>query len=97
MQTDTTTLHQQNQVPVIARAGCVDALTPNQQRASYAQGALEASLHHDADDPCGVLDLLSDLMHLCHEQGYDFAELLRIATDNFNAEVMDAELSGRAA
>jgi hypothetical protein len=72
-------------------------LTPNQQRGSYAAEALKLAKHYEADDPSGVQDLLSDLMHLCHGQGYDFTEVLRVATDNFNAEVMDEEFEGRAA
>lgn len=72
-------------------------MTPNQQRASYAADLLAASEHYDGTDPTGLQDLLSDLMHLCNGKGYDFAEILRVAADNFSAEVMDAEFEGRAA
>ena len=67
-------------------------LTPNQQRASYAAEALKSSEHYATGDQIGARDLLSDLMHLCSGKGYDFADLLRMATDNFNSEVMDGEL-----
>lgn len=69
----------------------------NQLRAGYAAELLSAGRHYQDDDPVGVQDLLSDLMHFCQGKGYDFSELLRVATDNFNSEVMDAEFEGRAA
>lgn len=70
--------------------------TPNQQRASYAAELLEGSRHYDANDRVGVQDILSDLMHLCNGKEWDFTEILRVATDNFNAEVMDGEFAGRS-
>lgn len=69
--------------------------TPNQQRASYAADLLEHSDHYDATDLSGIHDLLSDLMHLCNGKAWDFIDILRVATDNFNAEVMDKESNGR--
>jgi hypothetical protein len=71
--------------------------TPNQQRAGYAAELIEGSRHYEPSDPSGVQDLLSDLMHLCRGREYDFTEILRMATANFNAEVMDEESKGRAA
>ena len=43
----------------------------------------------------GVQDLLSDLMHLCERNDWDFTELLRVATENFNAELIDPECNGQ--
>ena len=74
--------------------------TPNQQRASYARDALKFSEHYSGyneNDSCAVQDLLSDLMHLCNGKEWDFGEILRVATNNFNAEVMDEEAEGMAA
>jgi hypothetical protein len=65
--------------------------TKNGQRAEYALEALSSSQHYDDSDLCGVQDLLSDLMHLCNQKEWDFPELLRVATDNFNAELLDPE------
>jgi hypothetical protein len=52
---------------------------------------LVAKAYND-DEETNVRDLLSDLMHLCEYRNYDFTEQLRIATDNFNAELWDADL-----
>ena len=73
--------------------------TPNQQRATYTAELIDGSrhYHHGADDTTGVQDLLSDLMHLCRERGWDFTDILQSATNNFNSEVMDVEFGGRAA
>jgi hypothetical protein len=78
-------------------SGSLADVTPNEQRAGYAADALASSPHYDADDSSGVQDLLSDLMHLCRVRGYDFDDLLRVAADNFNAEVVDPEFEGGAA
>jgi hypothetical protein len=67
-------------------------LTPNQQRTRYVTDMLAINEHYGDTEPQNIQDLLSDLMHLCNGKGYDFSELLRVATDNFNGEVMDAEL-----
>jgi hypothetical protein len=67
----------------------------NSQRAAYAHELLSGSEHHDATEPSGVQDLLSDLMHLCERNDWDFAELLRVATDNFNAELLDPECNSK--
>lgn len=69
---------------------------PNQQRARFVTDMLAINEHYGDTEPTNVQDLLSDLMHLCRGKGYDFTEILRVATDNFNAEVMDAECDGRA-
>src|SRR5882724_4266214 len=71
--------------------------TPNQQRASYVTDMLAINEHYGDTEPTNLQDLLSDLMHLCRGKGYDFAEILRVAGDNFNAEVMDAEFEGKTA
>ena len=82
---------QANIITVTRDRGSMTDPTPNQQRASYAAQIIEGSRHYEADDQVGVQDLLSDLMHLCNGKEWDFTEILRIATDNFNAEVMDKE------
>lgn len=69
--------------------------TGNGQRAEYALEILSNSRHYDETDPSGLQDLLSDLMHLCERNGWDFTDLLRVATDNFNAELMDPECNGQ--
>jgi hypothetical protein len=71
--------------------------TPNQQRASYVTDMLAINEHYGDTEQTNLQDLLSDLMHLCWGKGYDFTDILRVATDNFNAEVMDAKCEGRAA
>jgi hypothetical protein len=68
--------------------------TGNDQRAAYAHELLSGSHHYDPAEPHGIQDLLSDLMHLCERNEWDFADLLRIATDNFNAELLDPECNG---
>lgn len=37
-------------------------------------------------DESNLRDLLTDLMLLCDAEGFDFANELRIATDNYDAE-----------
>jgi hypothetical protein len=71
--------------------------TPNQQRSRYVTDMLAINEHYGDTEPTNLQDLLSDLMHLCRGKSYDFTEILRVATDNFNAEVMDAECEGKAA
>ena len=70
--------------------------TSNQQRSGYATEVLDSSRLYGSD-PEGIQDMLSDMMHLCRSKGYDFAEILRAATSNFNAEVMDPEFESEAA
>lgn len=38
-----------------------------------------------------VTDCIADLMHLCHQQGYEWPECFERAAMHFNAEVMGGE------
>jgi hypothetical protein len=41
----------------------------------------------ESDRETAVRDMLADLMHLSDEYGIDFQDQLRIATDNYDAEL----------
>ena len=64
----------------------------NEERAERANQAIE--LYQKLvgeDDPMDLAgDLLSDLMHLAHQKGWDFEKMMTTAEVNFNEEV-DAE------
>jgi hypothetical protein len=36
-----------------------------------------------------ITDLIADLQHLCDEQGIEFAEVLRVAEDHYQAELAE--------
>ncbi len=40
----------------------------------------------DADERSALRDVLTDIIHLCEEKGYDFNDLLRGAGEVFNEE-----------
>lgn len=63
----------------------------NNQRASWAKEAILAHVGSRGDTPdteevTGVVDLLSDLMHLCDEAGLDFDKALETARCHYEAE-----------
>lgn len=49
-------------------------------------------LYDDRGDDCNVIDILTDLRHLCDVQEWDFAELDRIAYEHYIEEKASGEL-----
>ena len=59
----------------------------NETRINRAITALEAAYKEEDDDlPSNTIDLLTDLMHLCKQQGIEFQKCLLSAEVNFEAE-----------
>jgi hypothetical protein len=59
----------------------------NEMRINRAITALEAAYSEGKDDLVSRLnDLLTDLMHLCNQQGIEFQKCLLVAEVNFEAE-----------
>ncbi len=58
----------------------------NETRINRAITALEAYSEEDDDLPSNVIDLLTDLMHLCKQQEIDFQGCLLSAEINFESE-----------
>lgn len=66
----------------------------NDQRASWAKEAVMAHVGArgdtpDTDEKTGVVDLLTDLMHLCDEAGLDFDAALEAARSHYEAETWE--------
>lgn len=60
----------------------------NTTRANWAGEAVEAYLaESEPDNEAAVRDLISDLLHLLHQSGFDAMEELRIAGENFCSEI----------
>ena len=53
--------------------------------------SLKAELERLCDD-CNVIDLLTDVRHLCDVQGWNFAELDRTAYQHYIREIASGEL-----
>ncbi len=58
----------------------------NETRRNRAITALEAYSEEDDDLASNITDLLTDLMHLCKQQGIEFQGCLLSAEVNFEAE-----------
>lgn len=58
----------------------------NMDRAMTAMDALYAAVPDPIDFPTNIVDLTSDLMHLCRMNGVDFTELYRQALVHHHAE-----------
>lgn len=49
-------------------------------------------LYDEFGDDCNVIDLLTDVRHLCDVQGWNFAELDRTAYQHYIREIASGEL-----
>ena len=58
----------------------------NEMRISRAITALESYSEEEDDFTSRINDLLTDLMHLCNQQGIEFQKCLLVAEVNFEAE-----------
>jgi hypothetical protein len=59
----------------------------NEMRINRAITALQAAYEEEEDDLASrINDLLTDLMHLCKQQGIEFQRCLLCAEVNFEAE-----------
>jgi len=59
----------------------------NEMRINRAITALEAAYSGEEDDLVSrINDLLTDIMHLCRQQGIDFHGCLTVAEVNFESE-----------
>ena len=58
----------------------------NETRINRAVTALEAYSGDDDDLASNIIDLLTDLMHFCEQQGIEFHGCLLIAEVNFESE-----------
>lgn len=68
----------------------------NEDHCNHAVTALfafanESGQNMSDGEPVIIQDLLTDLMHLCRRQGYDFREILDIAERRFTEEVFEEE------
>jgi hypothetical protein len=59
----------------------------NAERAARAEAALTSYEGFEEDEPhLALQDFLSDVMHLCDRERWDFDDVLRMASGNWNAE-----------
>ncbi|MGA3117666.1 MAG: hypothetical protein ABSF90_24930 [Syntrophobacteraceae bacterium] len=58
----------------------------NEMRINRAISALDAYSEEEDDLVSKISDLLSDLMHLCRQQGIEFQRCLTVAEVNFESE-----------
>lgn len=58
----------------------------NEIRINRAFSALEAYSEEDDDLASNIIDLLTDLMHLCRQQGIEFQGCLLSAEIHFESE-----------
>jgi len=58
----------------------------NEVRINRASSALEPYSEEDDDLSSTIIDLLTDLMHLCKQQGIEFRGCLLSAEVNFESE-----------
>jgi hypothetical protein len=58
----------------------------NEMRINRAFTALETCSEEEDDLISKINDLLTDLMHLCNQQGIEFQKCLLVAEVNFEAE-----------
>lgn len=58
----------------------------NEMRINRAFSALEAYSEEDEDPASNIIDLLTDLMHMCKQQGIEFQGCLLSAEVNFESE-----------
>jgi hypothetical protein len=61
----------------------------NQARAHSAETAIECVYNEEYSEQGSdedVIDVLTDLLHLCNRDGYDFGELLKMAKVHYKAE-----------
>ena len=60
----------------------------NKTRGGWARAALAAfaQAKGEVQDEADIRDLLTDLLHLCEEDGINFTHELDMATDNYHAE-----------
>lgn len=65
----------------------------NIDRAGWAETALKAFEKVTGSDAKeeGVRDLLADMMHYCDVNDIDFANELRVATDNYDEEITEEQ------
>lgn len=61
-------------------------MSENVRRAERAASALE-EYDLETEGECAVIDLLTDLRHLCRFNRYDFDRLLSTSENHFNEEV----------
>ena len=57
----------------------------NKQRIEIALSALEGTPEYDKSED-NIVDLIADLLHLAHAQGFDTEAITRMATNHFEAE-----------
>lgn len=69
----------------------------NAERAAHAREALDT--HYNDEPRTDVIDLIVDLRHYCRAERLDFAYLVTLAADHFDAEVTpdDIEVTSREA
>ena len=66
----------------------------NQRRAASALAACKAAEVEFVEgklEPCGITDLLSNMMHLCEQEGIDFDAQLESARGHYEAEQGDGD------
>jgi hypothetical protein len=93
----TTLSKHQKHVAALQRAALTDEpnadgfTSPNTcaRRANAALSAYVVEYGDPQDDRCSIQDLVSDIMHLCNAQGWDWRDVERMARSNHNAEVAE--------
>ena len=63
-----------------------ESILSNEDRANYAHKVLSISPYDEGSEEEGIIDLLTNLMHLCRRDGYDFDKLLGSARRHFHVE-----------
>lgn len=69
----------------------------NKDRAQRMQTALYVYSHNLGEggrvDSDTIRDILADLMHYCNQNDIPFTEELRVATDNYEAEILEETIT----
>jgi len=63
-----------------------DGIITNEERCNFVMGLFDVSPYDEDAEDGSIIDILTDLQHLCAQQGWDFEEKLRTARMHFGAE-----------
>lgn len=58
----------------------------NDERCDWAMALFNTSPYDEDTEDSSLVDILTDLMHLCKREGWDFDEKVRTARMHFEAE-----------
>ncbi len=63
-----------------------EGIVTNEQRCGFAMGLFAVSPYDEDAEEGAIVDILTDFMHLCRQQEWNFEEKLQTARMHFKAE-----------